>query len=180
MKKFSPPQRRLLSVAQFLVVFNILAIPMYVILLTDATFPPLQDFLASITAISLQHQGISAIASGSFLTIIDANDVVHNVQISFDSTGWKTVYALAALVIATPLPNIRRKLRFLLFALPGIFVLNFLRIWSTIWYSFVFGWQNFDVVHTLLWREGLIAVVLLFWFFWLRDAVRLKSSRGKV
>jgi len=179
MREFSPRQKKLLEVAKFLLVFNLLAIPMYIILESDATFPLLQEFLARITASALQMQKISAAANGSFITIVDADNTLHNIQISFDSTGWKSLYALAALVIATPLPDLKRKLHFLAVSLPAVFFLNFLRIWSTLWYSSVYGWQNFDVIHTLLWREGLIAVVLLFWFFWLMDAVKMKKKEMK-
>ena len=175
--KFFKKQTKLIQVAQFFLVFNLLALPMYFILLADLSFLPLQDFLAAMTSQVLQLQKIPAVSSGSFVTIFDTSGVLRNIQISFDSTGWKSVYALVALIIATPLPSMRRKLRFLAVGVPAIFVLNFLRIWSTIWYSYVYGWENFDVIHTLLWREGLIALVLLFWFFWLRDAVRLESHK---
>jgi len=177
MKKLSHRQKKLLNVAKFLLVFNLLAIPMYVVLLTDTAFLPFQEFLAALTTSALRMQKIPATVSSSFITLVDADNTLHNVQISFDSTGWKSLYALAALVIATPLPNLKQKLRFLVTALPAIFLLNFLRILSTLWYSYVYGWQNFDVIHTLLWREGLIAIVLLFWFFWLREAVKLKKRR---
>jgi len=177
MKKFSTRQKKLMNVAKFLIVFNLLAIPMYVILLADIAFLPLQEFLAALTAGALQLQKIPAASSGSFITLVDADNNLRNVQISFDSTGWKSMYALAALVIATPLPNLKRKLRFLVVGLPAVFMLNFLRVWSTLWYSYVYGWQNFDVIHTFLWREGLIAIVVLFWFFWLRDAVKLKKRK---
>jgi exosortase/archaeosortase family protein len=152
---------------------------MYIILLADINFPPLQEFLAALTTTALQLQKIPATAAGTFITLVDLDSTLRNVQISFDSTGWKSMYALAALVIATPLPDLKRKLHFIVVGLPAVFMLNFLRIWSTLWYSYIYGWQNFDVIHTLLWREGLIAVVLLFWFFWLRDAVKLeKQKRG--
>lgn len=179
MRKFSEQQTRLLNVLEFLLIFNLLALPMYVILLSDATFPSLQSFLAAMTAFALKSQGLPAAASGPFVSILDAQNILRNVEISFDSTGWKSLYALAALVIATPVYNFRGKLRFLAFGLPGIFALNFLRIWSTVWYSAAFGWQNFDVIHIFLWREGLIAVVVLFWFFWLHDALRAGGPRRK-
>ena len=177
MRKFSEQQIKMLNVLQFFIVFNILAIPMYFIILNNITFHPLQDFLASLTASALRMQKISATSSRSFITLVDQNDIVRGLEVSFDSTGWKSLYALTALLIATPLSNIKRKLHFLLFALPGIFLLNFLRIWSTIWYSFMFGWQNYDIVHTLLWREGLIGVVVLFWFLWLKEAVKTEKSK---
>lgn len=172
---------RLLNVLEFLLVFNLLAIPMYAILLSNATFAPLQSLLAAMTAYALKSQGLSAAASGAFVSVLDAQNVVRNVEISFDSTGWKSLYALAALVIATPIYDFhfRSKLKFLAVGLPGIFALNFLRIWSTVWYSAVFGWQNFDVIHIFLWREGLIAVVVLFWFFWLHDALKAGRPRRK-
>lgn len=179
MKKLSEQQMRLLSVAEFLLVFNLLALPMYAVLLTNSTFLPLQNLLSVMTAYALKSQGLSAAVSGPFVSVLDAQNIVRNVEISFDSTGWKSLYALAVLVIATPIYDFRGKLKFLAFGLPGIFALNFLRIWSTVWYSAVFGWQNFDVIHLFLWREGLIAVVVLFWFFWLHDALKAGRPRRK-
>lgn len=94
-------QKKLIEVLKFLVIFNVLAIPMYVILYLNLTYDPLQNLVAYISLKLLQAVGVDAIQQNSIITLL-ANNQLLNIQISFDSTGWKTLYALFALVIATP------------------------------------------------------------------------------
>jgi exosortase/archaeosortase family protein len=61
------------------------------------------------------------------------------------------------------------KLKFLAIGLPVLFVLNFLRIATTILVSVIYGFKYFEIVHIFLWREGLIAAVLIIWCLWLRQ-----------
>ena len=49
-----------------------------------------------------------------------------------------------------------------------LFLLNFVRIVSTILFSLKFGFQYLDIVHTFLWREGLILAVVCVWYLWLK------------
>jgi exosortase/archaeosortase family protein len=62
----------------------------------------------------------------------------------------------------------KKKIKFLAFGLPFLFFLNFIRILTTILIAINYGFQYFEVVHTLLWREGLILAVVLIWYMWLR------------
>lgn len=160
-------QAKLKTVAWFLFRFNLLAIPLYLAIFTGFSFQPLQTFLAQITAAALQSQGHHADQNNQIL-VVAKGDNVYTIEISWDSTGWKSLYALFALVFAFPGSIIDRKLRFLAVGLPVIFILNLLRILTTIYVMLTFGFRYFDVVHTLLWREGLIIAVVLIWYVWLR------------
>lgn len=163
-------RRKLWTVALFLIKFNLLAIPMYLVLWSNLSYPPLQVFLTELVCDTLNFLGYHATLVNSPVSITPLISVSQfpKIQISWDSTGWKTLYALAALTIATPFVTIKRKAKFLAVGLPFLFVLNFIRVLTTILVAISYGFQYFEVVHTLLWREGLILTVVLIWYLWLR------------
>lgn len=160
-------RKKLTEIAKFLLIFNMLAIPMYVVLYYNLSFDPLRNFIAFLSAKFLSLFGIDVVQQDSFLNIL-ANNQLLKIDISFDSTGWKTLYALVALAFATPAKKLKDKMKFLAIGLPVLFALNLLRIATTILIAVVFGYQYFEVVHIFLWREGLIAAVVLIWFLWFR------------
>ena len=161
-------KKRLRLVMWFLIRFNLLAIPLYLAIYTNFSFQPLQVVIAQITTVILKAQGYGVTQNNqAIIANVDGN--IYSIEISWDSTGWKSLYALFALVVAVPFSDISKKLRFLTIGLPMIFVLNLIRILTTILIALNFGFQYFDVVHTLLWREGLIIAVVLLWYYWLRE-----------
>jgi len=164
-------QKKLLEVLKFIIFFNLLAIPMYLVLYFNLSFDPLRDFLAFLTTKFLSMLGINAAQENLFVDVL-ANNQLLKIDISFDSTGWKTLYCLFALAIATPKRKIKNKLKFLAVGLPVLFILNFLRIATTILVAVIFGFKYFEVVHIFLWREGLIAAVVIIWYLWLRQEVK--------
>jgi len=164
-------RKKLIEVARFILIFNLLAMPMYLVLYFNLSFDPLRSFLAFLTAKFLTVFGINAVQENYFVDVLTNNQLL-KIDISFDSTGWKTLYALFALVIATPKRSMKNKLKFLAIGLPVLFALNFLRIATTILVAVVFGFKYFEVVHIFLWREGLIAAVVLIWYLWLRQKVK--------
>ncbi|MDI6806745.1 MAG: exosortase/archaeosortase family protein [Candidatus Aenigmarchaeota archaeon] len=157
-------RKKLIKIIFFLVKFNLLAIPMYVILYFNFSFQPLQNFLAYLIFLALKIIGYDVSLNGYFLVIQNFPKII---EVSWDSTGWKSLYTLAALIIATPLSNFNRKSRFLLLALPAIFLINYVRVLTTILISVKFGFEYFEIVHTFLWREGLILVIIAFWVLYL-------------
>jgi len=161
-------RKRLIEVLKFIVIFNLLAIPMYVVLYYNLSFEPLKNFLAFLTTKTLNVFGIDAVQQYSFVNLL-ANNQLLKIEISFDSTGWKTLYALFALTLATPKRRNDEKMKFLIWGLPLLFVVNFLRIVTTILVAVFYGFQYFEVVHIFLWREGLIVAVVLLWYLWLRQ-----------
>ena len=160
-------RKRLESVLWFLVRFNLLAIPLYLAIYTNFSFPPLQVLIAQITSAFLKSLGYDVVQNNQNM-ILGIGSNFYNIDVSWDSTGWKSLYALFALVIAVPNSNLKSKLSFLSLGLPAVFVLNLFRIVTTILTALNFGFQYFDLVHIFLWREGLIAVVVLLWYAWLR------------
>jgi exosortase/archaeosortase family protein len=144
---------------------------MYAVLYYNITYEPLQNFIAFITTKFLQSVGIDALQQNFLITLL-ANNQLLKIEISFDSTGWKTLYALFALTIATPKRKMKDKLKFLAVGLPLLFAMNLLRIFTTILIAADFGFQYFDVVHLFLWREGLITAVLIVWYVWLRQKIK--------
>jgi exosortase/archaeosortase family protein len=160
-------RKKLEAVAWFLIKFNLLAIPLYLILYFNLSFSPLQTFFATLSHSTLNVFGYNVTQDGFWLTTSTDNGI-QRIQISWDSSGWKSMYALAALVIATPVSNISRKLRFIPIGILIIFLLNYLRITSTILISLIFGFNYFEIVHVFLWREGLIFAVVAIWYLWFR------------
>ena len=161
-------KKSLKTLTIFLIKFNLLAIPLYLVMFSGISYEPLQTFLAHLSYAIIKPLGYDIIQSGPILAV-SINNQIKQIEISWDSTGWKSMYALFALTIATP-TIFKRKIRFLSICLPTIFLINFLRIITTILISLRYGFQYFEIIHTLLWREGLILAVVLIWYLWLRKS----------
>ncbi len=154
------------STLVFLIKLNLLAIPMYMILLSNASFSPLQDVDARMSSAILNMFGYSTSVDGKSVNIM-SNGIVKSIEISWDSTGWKSMYAIASLVLITPIGNINKRLRIAVLCVAIVFALNILRIASTIAVSTTFGFNLFDIIHTLLWREGMILAIVGIWIGWM-------------
>ncbi|MFH0711244.1 MAG: exosortase/archaeosortase family protein [Candidatus Aenigmatarchaeota archaeon] len=149
----------------FLLKSNLMAIPLYAIIFLDLSWIPLQNFIAYLTFVILKSMNYMVAVDGfSIFTAVGGE--LNRIDVSWDSTGWKSLYFLAALTLAVSYP-LKKKLKFLAAGLPAIFLINLIRIVSTISYSLNYGFQNFEIVHTVLWREGLIFAVLGIWLVWL-------------
>jgi len=174
-------RKKLKTIALFLLVFNLLAIPLYLLMYFNFSYPPLQNFLTSASRPFIEFFGYDTTVityHACNVPAISGNKFPEPVCVSWDSTGWKSMYALAALAIATPLVVWKKKLKFLAIGVPLIFLINYLRIVTTILIALRFGWQYFEVVHTLIWREGLILAVVAIWYIWLRKTG--KAKKGKI
>lgn len=164
-------RKKLKTVAWFLIKFNLLAIPLYLAIYYNFSYPPLQKFLTFLSIPFIEFFGYKTSLVDSFdcnTPSISGFGFEKPVCISWDSTGWKSMYALAALAIATPVIAWKKKLKFLGIGLPLVFLINYLRIVTTILIALKFGWHYFDIVHNFLWREGLILAVVAIWYIWLR------------
>lgn len=156
---------RLISVLIFLLMFNLLAIPLYIALYTNFSFEPLKELDAGIVSTTLNFLGYSSNSDGFTVNLVSNGDQ-QKIDISWDSTGWKSMYAIAALIVATPISKITRRIKFAAIGVAIIFFINYLRILTTIAISASFGFNLFDIIHTVLWREGLILAVVGIWFAW--------------
>jgi len=152
------------NVILFLLKFNLLLIPFYAIIYFDVSFYPAQtafaDFLASI--LRLLNYPVS---TSDFLMFIGEDR--YPIDISRDCIGWKSAYSLFALVFATP-GKIKDKSKFLLVWIPVLLVVNVLRVLTVMLIGLNFGVQYLELVHTFLWQEVMIIVLILVWCLWLK------------
>lgn len=156
--------QKLKSALWFLIKLNILAIPLYLIVYFNYSFQPLQDVWAAALEQSLKSFGFETALSGNIIAA-KAGNTIHQIELSWDSTGWKSLYALAALVFASGVGTLRGKLRFLAFGLPLVAFVNLLRIVTTISFSLTFGFEYFDFVHSFLWGGLMVVFVIGVWYF---------------
>lgn len=157
------------SVLWFLVKLNIIAIPLYLITYFGYSLPQLQDVWAAALSQSLVSLGYHTSLSGHLIGVAIGNDII-GIDLSWDSTGWKSLYALTALVFASGICSLRGKLRFLAFGLPLIAFLNLLRIDTSTVILLNFGKESFNFFHGLLWEVMMVALVLAIWYlFFLRE-----------
>jgi len=150
----------ILTFLDFVITINLFSIPLYLFIKFGFELPFLKNLEATLASKFLSFLGLNASSSENFV-IID-NSLY---EISWDSTGWKSLYTFFALVISTPIFH-KRKLKPLLFGLFAIFIFNLLRISATIYLSYK-QLYSFDFLHLSLWRFGSIAFLLLLWFIFL-------------
>jgi len=166
-------RKELKEAAWFLIKFNLLAIPMYLMIYFNFSMQPLQLFLAQALANGLNAFGYKTYFFESPISTIPLIGVLETgappVYVSTDSTGWKSLYALAALSLATPKKKWNKRIKFLAIGLPTIFILNYFRILSTILICLKLGFKYFEFVHDFLWSWGLISTILILWCMWLKD-----------
>jgi exosortase/archaeosortase family protein len=164
MDKRTQRKKIIKEVFLFLLRFNILLIPFYLIIYFDLNFYPLQiaftDFLAFIIK-SLNYK----VSTSGFLLFL--GDSKYPIDISRDCIGWKSSYSLFALVFATP-GKIKNKLKFLGMWIPILLLINVFRVVGIILIGLNFGFQYVESVHEFIWQEGIILLVVGIWYIWLR------------
>ncbi|MEM5772886.1 MAG: archaeosortase/exosortase family protein [Candidatus Aenigmatarchaeota archaeon] len=164
-------RKKLLQVIWFLIKFNLLAIPLYVLIFINFSYQPLQNLVAFLSYKFLQAFKIQANLNQSSLMVIRGTEIAF-IEIDMDCTGWKSLYALFSLAIATPSIKWKKKFIFLIFALPSIFLFNIARIVITIYFSLIRP-DLFGFVHDFFWQFGLIFAILASWVLWLRYEKRI-------
>jgi exosortase/archaeosortase family protein len=90
---------------------------------------------------------------------------LYQINFSWDSTGWKSVYAMFALTFACGIGSTRQKLGFLAFSVPMIIFVNLLRVVTTSMVYIGHGVAGFDLVHDLLWSSMMVLLVVGVWYF---------------
>ncbi len=163
--KWDLTEKELKRILLFLVKLNLLLIPLYLIILAGFQLAFLKDVTKDAVLGMLQAGGIGAYETGNFIVVpVEGGEFAGTVD--WDCTGWKSMFALFALVFATDFA-IRKKLLGLLF-LPLVYAVNLVRIWFMFYYVHVYGTAHYSVIHATIWSWGLIAAILLFWVAWMR------------
>lgn len=163
-------KRNLIETLKFLVKLNLLSIPVYLITFFDVRFNFLQNFTAFLVFKFLKMVGYSVNWFNN-LVLLRKGTYMFDILIDMDCTAWKSYMFLIALSVATPKKNIKKRLGFLIFSLPTLFFLNILRVFSAVVVLYHFSFSEFQIFHTVLWREGLITAVLLLWYLWLKSKI---------
>lgn len=153
--------------ADFLIKFNLLAIPMYIVLFLGIELYPLQIALTDLVHGIITALGYEAVKNGIMLTFVNP-PFAATIVMGIDCTAWKSMYALAALMLASPVVNDKKKLKYILLGVLFVFVLNIVRLVTTVLIGYQFGMGYLDIVHTLLWREGMIFAVIAIWLLWIK------------
>jgi exosortase/archaeosortase family protein len=96
-------------------------------------------------------------------------------DVTRDSTGWKSMLAVTALIIAVGRP-FRQTVQGVVTGVGVLFAANLLRITSMFYAVTVYD-VSYELLHTVLWRWGLTAVVLVTWLWWLSERSLLVSVR---
>jgi len=168
MVKRSQRKKIVKDVLLFLIKFNLLLIPFYLIIYLDLSYYPLQIALTNFMALIFKSLGYQ-VTTSDFLLFIGENGLP--IDISRDCIGWKGMYSLFALVLATPY-EMKSKLKFLSMGLPFMFLVNLLRIIITLIVGLNFGLHYMEFIHTFLWQQVMIIALISVWYLWLR--------RGKI
>ncbi|MEM5793398.1 MAG: archaeosortase/exosortase family protein [Candidatus Aenigmatarchaeota archaeon] len=168
-----PAQKKeiLKEVLFFLIKFNLILIPFYLIIYFDVDFYPIQEIFASIVGSILNFIGFEVLVTGFFIYV---GDLV--IDISRDCIGWKSAYSLFALVMASP-GKFKDKMRFLFLWIPMVLLINLFRVLITIIVGLKFGPKYLEVFHEIFWQGIMILVIIGFWYLWFSKANKLNKRR---
>lgn len=168
--------KQLMRVFKFIVKFNVFAIPLYLVLFMGWTWPPLQKFIADFTFNNLIYMGYSP-SINDFLISIPIKNGDWAAVINWDCTGWKSMLALFALIMATDF-KIRLK-ALCMILIPVVFFINLLRILFMFFWVKTFDLAYYQTVHTIIWSWGLILTIILLWFLWMKYDFLRVFNRNK-
>ncbi|OYT42608.1 MAG: hypothetical protein B6U78_00720 [Candidatus Aenigmarchaeota archaeon ex4484_224] len=163
----------------FVISLNLLAIPLYIAIYFDFSIPALQSLISYLVSKILEFYGYKCLLFNNLIQIFK-NSNSFFVYISWDSTGWKSMYFIFSLILATPSISFKRKFEFIPIAIFIVFVGNLLRIFACSLILINLGENAFETVHSLLWAQGMIILVLTVWFLWLRvNSIKYRKMRRK-
>ena len=172
-KGLSPEQRRMWHLLLFLIKFGIASIPIYLIMFFDVDFFIVQNIEA--TQLNYLVNSLGTNSTLMYCGVSDCNltgsgipSVVYEgraIGIDRACTGYRSFFALIGLILAVPGIERRKRLKGIAFAFVAVYLANTFRLLSTFYLSFIF---DFEMIHGIMWRAGMIAVVFISWLFWLR------------
>jgi len=175
MVKWSQKKKIMKNVLLFLVKVNLLLIPFYLIIYLDISFYSLQTAFTGFLASILNLLGYQ-VKTSDYLLSIGENEFP--IDISRDCLGWKGIYSLFALVLATP-GEMKSKLKFLFIGIPFMFLVNILRIIMTLIIGLNAGLHYIDFIHTFIWQQAMILILIGTWYVWLKKGnINIEKMRN--
>ncbi len=142
-----------------------MAIPFYAAIEFSNRFGIFKEFqllVAEQTVSLLRAFGFAASADGWLIRT--TNSIIEIVP---ECTAWRDMVAFLALTLAVPSVKPLKRFRALLF-IPVIYGVNLVRLTTTV--AAVTAKPEWgEVVHNVLWREGMLLFILLLWVYWWRS-----------
>lgn len=169
-------QKRLWESLVFLVRFTILAGALHFLVWLNLDFAGIISLTAASVEAVIKPFIQDYIRVGSVF-VIETVDGTLTAEIVRDCVGWKSFMALAGLIFAVRGVDMRKRLAGLAAGIPLIFIGNVARLSSTFIITQREGAAVFDSLHGLLWKWGLVALVLVLWYIWLEWA-RRRPKKG--
>ncbi len=167
-------QKKLWKVLVFLGKFAALSLPLHFLLWANFDAAYMQTFVAKAVERLLLYSGIEVSRNGMLLAMNTKTGAL-TVEVIKDCIGWKSILALFGLIFATPKIAFKKRILGFLAGAPVIFLGNLLRIYATVCFTVFRGVEFWEITHTYLWQEGLMALVIATWYLWLNIC---KSSRS--
>ncbi len=177
--KLTKEQERLWRTLQFIIRFTVFSIPLYLIIWLNIGMMPLQFLVADHAFWAIDAYGYSVSMDGLLMSV--GQDSPFMFLIGEDCTGWKSMLAFVALVIATLGVSLRKRALGIAVGIPLIYLGNLARILLVVMAEAAYGYDAALFIHDWLWQAGLIALVLVLWLGWLRyDSIRsmMKPVQG--
>jgi exosortase/archaeosortase family protein len=150
----------------FLVRLNLFLIPFYAVLLSGLELGILKELTLLIVIFVLHLMGLSPVRDGIQITVMEPYPF--GAQITWDCTGWESMFLFVALVFATK-TSTNSKIHALKF-LPLIYLVNIFRIVFVFYFVSALGFRFFDVIHTLVWPWIMVFATLSIWVFWFKGS----------
>jgi exosortase/archaeosortase family protein len=126
---------------------------------------PLQVLLAQLFAGILKGLGYKILLTENTIVVFH-NKILMQFEISRDSTGWKGLFLFSSLILSTPAVASNKKIKHLAIFLPIIFLVNIVRIITTILIGLNFGLSAFNFWHSFLWSYLFLGFVFTLWSLW--------------
>jgi len=156
--EFNDRQEKLVVLMLFLGKLIVLGLILRLIIQYSPDTSMIQEFYAIMMGIiltlvfELEIEGINIIIGDSIYAIVQ------------DCLGWKSMYLLTSLYIATP-NKYSENFKLLLSGLVILQLSNIVRVISTVVLTEM-GVISFEVIHSFLWQWVLSFIVFGLWYYW--------------
>lgn len=166
--------KRLEETLFFLLRLLLLSLPLYLILSFGTGLGWLQVAVADQSNFILTLMGFEVKQELSMLSVSGKDGGEPFVfVISPDSTAWKSMLFLWALMFAVPKVKMRYRAIGTAIGVAALWIFNLARVVSIVLAEATWGLETALFIHDVLWQIGLTAAVLIIWMIWMTRIKRL-------
>ena len=139
--------------------------PLYIIEFSGIVIPELIALTTNLLTLFLDITQIPYEYTNNLIKIPIENGS-WGAYISWDSSGWKSIVFMTALLIAS------KSKGFIL--IPIIYMINIFRTWFMFFFVSNYGIMHYEFVHSTLWSWGMIFSSLIIWYIWINYVEKRK------